>query len=410
MQLMDAAGEEYDLAFTAGWINNYKNNVESGGAYVVLDEMLYEYAPKTMEAHPDNITEGGTKIGGHLYGIPGLQVAFRQANLVFNKELVEKYDMLDDIRSIKSLDDVTPLLQTIKDNESDIIPMHISKDWDMFEERPQDSYFHKVVGNMPIYMGYDNKIYSPLDDVINERDNLVNARAVDWMEKGGFFHPDAAMGNNSMEEEKKAGRIFMISDVNKPGVEADMLQRYGYEVIAQPLGQSTISTGSITSNMTCVSRTSKNPERAVMLLELMNNNKDLYNIIVFGLEGQHYEKTGENRVEVTNGDGYSGYAWMMGNQFNAYILPAQADDVWEVTKELNAQADSSPDLGFYFDDDPVKTQVANVTAVWEEYNDILHYGILSDYEAMTAERNEKLKQAGIEEVVAEMQAQVDAWK
>ena len=56
-------------------------------------------------------------------------------------------------------------------------------------------------------------------------------------------------------------------------------------------------------------------------------------------------KTGEDRVEVTNAEAYSGYAWMMGNQFNAYKLPAQADDVWEVTKQLNEEAMASPDLG-----------------------------------------------------------------
>lgn len=271
------------------------------------------------------------------------------------------------------------------------------------------NYYHNVLESMPLYMGYDNMIYTPLDEEIETRDNIVNSRAVEWMEKG-FFHPDAAMGNTSMEEEKAAGRIFLISDVNKPGVEADMLQRYGYEVYAVPLGQSTISTGSITSNMTCVSRTSQNPERAVMLLELMNTNKELYNTIVFGLEGQHYEMRGEDRIEVTNADGYSGFAWMMGCQFNAYKLPAQKDDVWELTMQLNDEAMSSPDLGFYFDDDSVKTEVANITAVWQEYKDILHYGVVSDYESMLAERNEKLKQAGIELVAATMQEQIDNWK
>ena len=80
--------------------------------------------------------------------------------------------------------------------------------------------------------------------------------------------------------------------------------------------------------------------------------------------------TGEDRIEVIDADSYSGMAWMMGNQFNAYKLPGQADDVWEVTMQLNEAASSAPDLGFYFEDDNVRTELANVNAVYTEYKSI----------------------------------------
>ncbi len=407
MQLMDAAGETYDLGFSAGWINNYKNNVEAG-AYLQIDDMLYEYAPKTMELIPAKVVDG-TRIGGHVYGIPGYQVSFRQMALIFNKELVDKYDMKDAVMSMTSLDELTPLLQTIKDNEPGIIPTGMDNFLDRFEPATKDNYLHMVMDDFPVYMNYDLEVLSSLDAEQNAMDMKVFARAADWMQKG-FYHPDAGMGNADMEAEKSAAKFFVISDVSKPGVEADMLQRYGYDVYAVPMGMSTISTGSVTSNMTVISRTSENPERAIMLLELMNTNVELYNIIVFGLEGQHYAMAGEDRVEVTNADGYSGMAWMMGSQFNAYKLPSQADDVWDVTIKLNDEALSSPDLGFYFDDSSVKTEFANVSAVYAEYKDILMFGILPDYEAMINERNAKLEKAGIQKVVDEMQAQINAWK
>jgi len=101
---------------------------------------------------------------------------------------------------------------------------------------------------------------------------------------------------------------------------------------------------------------------------------------------------------------------MMGNQFNAYKLPGQADDVWEVTMQLNEEAASSPDLGFYFEDDNVRTELANVNAVYTEYKSILYYGLVEDIESVLAERNEKLEKAGLQKVIDEMQAQYDAWK
>jgi len=409
MQLKIAAGEEFDLCFSAEWINNYKTNVENG-AFMILDDLIPEYAPETYATIPRNITDG-TRINGHLYGFPGYQVCFRQAALIFNKELVDKYDLKDEIFAIKTLDDLTPILEVVKANEPDYIMTDLTMAYDMFYPFTEENYLSNVLGgDACVYLRGDGQVKSSLDEEVYQLDLENYQRAVEWY-KAGYFHPDAGMGLQSdFSEERAAGKFFVINDVNKPGVEADMFNRYGYEVYAVPMGASTISTGSITSNMTVVSATSENPERAVMLLELMNTNADLYNIIVFGLEGKQYEMTGEDRIEVIDADSYSGMAWMMGNQFNAYKLPGQADDVWEVTMQLNEAASSAPDLGFYFEDDNVRTELANVNAVYTEYKSILYYGLVEDIESVLNERNEKLEKAGLQKVIDEMQAQYDAWK
>lgn len=408
VQLKIAAGEEFDLCFSADWINNYKTNVENG-AFLILDDLIPEYAPVTYETIPKSITDG-TRINGHLYGFPGYQISFRQAALIFNKELVDKYDLKDEIFAIKSLDDLTSILEDVKENEPDYIMSDLNMEYFMFHPFTEDTYLSNVLGgDACIYLTYDGEVKSSLDDEVYQLDLANYQRAVEWY-NAGYFHSDVGMGLQSdFTEERAAGKFFVINDVNKPGIEADMLNRYGYEVYCVPLGMSTISTGSITSNMTVVSATSENPERAVMLLELMNTNIELYNTIVFGLEGTQYEKISEDRIEVLDADSYSGYAWMMGNQFNAYKITGQSDDVWEVTIQLNEEAIAAPDLGFYFEDDNVRTELANVNAVYTEYKDILYYGLVEDIESVLIERNEKLEKAGLQEVIDEMQRQYDEW-
>ena len=408
MQLMIAAGEEFDLCFSAEWINNYKSNVENG-AFMILDDLIPEYAPETYATIPSIVTDG-TRINGHLYGFPGYQVSFKQAALIFNKEIVDKYDLKDEIFAIETMEDLEPIFEVVKAGEPDLVMNDINMEYYMFYPFTEDTYMSKVMGNADIYLTYDGQVLSSLDEKVYQFDLENYTRAARWY-KAGYFHQDVGMGLQSdFTEERAAGKFFVINDVNKPGVESDMQNRNGYEVYAVPMGMSTISTASVTSNMTVVSNTSENPERAVMLLELMNTNAELYNIIVFGLEGQHYEKVAEDRIETTNTDGYSGMAWMMGNQFNAYKLPGQADDVWEETIKLNEEALASPDLGFYFEDDNVRSELANVISIYTEYDEILYYGLVDDIEGLLAERNAKLEKAGLQTVVDEIQSQYDAWK
>ncbi|MBT3276037.1 MAG: extracellular solute-binding protein, partial [Spirochaetales bacterium] len=52
MQVIIAAGEEYDLCYTANWINNYHHNVAKG-AFVPLDDLLTEYAPGLWASVPE---------------------------------------------------------------------------------------------------------------------------------------------------------------------------------------------------------------------------------------------------------------------------------------------------------------------------------------------------------------------
>ena len=50
---------------------------------------------------------------------------------------------------------------------------------------------------------------------------------------------------------------------------------------------------------TAISINSKHPERAMQLIGLMNTEKgkDLYNLLVFGIEGEHYTKVNDKEIQ-----------------------------------------------------------------------------------------------------------------
>ena len=65
------------------------------------------------------------------------------------------------------------------------------------------------------------------------------------------------------------------------------------------LKTSTIFYAASASN-TAISINSAHPERAMKLIELMNTEKGkghLYNLLVYGIEGEHYTKVNDNEIQ-----------------------------------------------------------------------------------------------------------------
>ncbi len=68
----------------------------------------------------------------------------------------------------------------------------------------------------------------------------------------------------------------------------------------------------------------------------------------------------------------------------------------------------SPALGFAFDSTKIATELTSVTNVYEEYQKSLEYGFV-DPEVGIPEMLEKMNNAGLQKIIDEKQAQLDAW-
>ena len=172
----------------------------------------------------------------------------------------------------------------------------------------------------------------------------------------------------------KAGKVFSKYTRVKPGNDADLKLSMGIDTITVEGEDMVILKDSVLSTLNGISTTSQNPDRAVALIDLMFADKELYNTMVFGIENQDYKKVSENRIEPLEG-GYSFYAWMLGNQFNAYILPGQIDTIWEETQKNNEAARAEELITFFFNREPVETQLAQISSIVQEYEPILVSGL-----------------------------------
>ena len=137
--------------------------------------------------------------------------------------------------------------------------------------------------------------------------------------------------------------------------------------------------------------------------------------MTWGVEGEHYDvvdgdiiKPKDYLSQADSSSKYGQYCWAVGN--TKFSLVPQPNAALEGSKidEFNT-ADNvmrSTLTGFVPDTSSLTTEIAQINTVFEEYK-ALNLGTYDDVEATYNEYMEKVKQAGLDKVKAELQKQVD---
>ena len=144
-------------------------------------------------------------------------------------------------------------------------------------------------------------------------------------------------------------------------------------------------------------------------------------MVVYGLEGVHYEKVDDTHITTLEYDStqggvdtsYAAMKWIMGNTFNAYLNQGCSERENELAMEINESADNtiSDIMGFRIDISAVETQLSQISAVKAEYSSALAYGVMGvdGWEAYFDEFVQKIETAGLQTVLDEFQSQLDAF-
>lgn len=408
-KLAFAAGEKSDLVFTAPWLFNYANNVTQGN-FIPLDDLLQKYAPKLYSSLPAT-TWNAARINGKIYGVFTQQISVKPWGFAVRKDLAEKYKL--DVNAINKLDDLTPFLEQVKKGEQGVTPIYS-------DTGGNGGFF------TPEVWGYDPDASIKADDkslkVVNLsatpefRTAMKTSKA--WHQANYFTKDDL-----SPEDGKaafKAGKYaVLISTGWGPGADVTYKKSYGFDFVGKSLTkQPLLTTSSVVAALNSISRTSANPERAMMLLELLNTDKQVFNLLENGIEGKHYVFVDKSKDLISFPSGVdaktSSYnpniPWVFGNTFlNYYTDPTQVG-LNDTVKKLNADALPSAALGFNFVGDSVKTESAQIDAVNKEFGAPLATGQVADVDKAIDEFNQKLKAAGLDKVMAERQRQLDQWR
>ena len=401
-----SSGDQCDIVFTAPWVNNYYQAV-TNKVFAPLDTLLPKDAPELYASLPA-ATWNAAKVNGHIYAVINQQIFVKPWGVLVRKDLATKYNF--DISTVKSYADLTAFYAQIKAGEPNVVPLFTDSNSASATYNAETAGWDPLTSSLPLAIkatDTSRQIFSIVDQP--EFQALITQQ-YQWAQAGYTTKTPAAAADEAAV--LKAGKYASIIADIKPGGDASFKANTGYDWVQASVTKPILTTDSTVATLNGVCASSPHPDKAVQVLNQLNTNKDVFNLISHGIEGTHYtfaDKANGVITASTTNKGYNpGTDWMFGNQFNGYYTDASQVGTYAATLQLNQTATPSTALGFAFDSTPVKTQIAQVTAVGSQYYTPLRNGLIDPATGIPAYQ-QALKQAGLDAIKAEMQKQLDAW-
>lgn len=410
VDLMLASGENFatytDVKYTAQCV--------SKGALADLTEAAENNIPNLKASVVPEAFDCFT-IDGKLYSVPiGCRPSSAEGYCItVRQDLLEEVGMTE----ITSIEDVEKFYDLCKEKHPDYVGLsnvnHLVK---MFSHQLSDKNMEGLdnVNDNKALTFIDNNAEDDTVYSLYESEEFKQAAEVArrWYEKG--IIPDYALTNPSqMETEWTAGKamisfgngtaelgpsaqmksmvpearteVYFLGGSDKPKLQ---LQPYNTAWMVSATGQ-------------------ENAEDYLRLFDYMQKDQETVDFLSYGIEGVDYNLT-DDRIERISTDAIFD-DWMLANKnFMRFDSSVAAEDIEEY-RSWDDGAVVGKTLGFQFNEEPVKIQKAKLDSVIAEYGVPMMYGFVS-YEDGYEELVSKLKDAGLDEYVAEMQKQYSEFR
>ena len=420
-----------DLVGTASdWLDAWPNS--KNGAFIELsEEMLQTYAPKTWASIPAENWEM-CKYNGEIYLIPEDNYAqWTNHGFTYRLDWAKEAGLAD---GVHSWEDMTEYFRWVKENKSDITP------WDS-----DGTQYATMVGGWisshSNYIAIDGinsgamwggtkddpyTIYSPY---MTDTDSLVEfAKMMKEWDEIGVWKTDVL--NNTTSTNRDDYRIGKVAaEQHHTQTWTDLVSHTEANKIYQEdenaesgffyFGEETqnVVALSITHGAMAVSAGSANPERALMVYDLLRNDPDCYTLFNYGIKGVSWDTNDEGLRVIPEGynsdtdniNGMTNFWW--GRNDDLEVRDATRD--WDKIDAMYAEYDKIKipyQYGLFVPEvDSIEGQISNINEVHTNYMKQIAFGKYSGTaEEIVAEYQAALEAAGINEVTEELQRQISA--
>lgn len=404
-------GEKVDVFQSLGDFNT----AVSSGMALDLTDMIDQYAAESKELIGTDWLAATSK-AGRIYGLPTYKPIALTSMVVYRQDIADELGL--DMSQVNTVSDLTPILEQVKAAYPDMTPVAAvntgniglitaAQDVDYLT----DSYFSPkgvLINNEP----------TVVDFYASEKFTEITNLARTWY-NNDLVMKDAATTTSTAAELMSSGNYFCyIAAYSYPeedtaaSIEA---QAGGYDLGAKMMGHAFLDTTSINALTWMVSSTSDVPEAAVKFMNLTFTDKDVVNLLIYGLQDRDYVMNEDGTVSYPEGQDAATVPYTsqlscgtLGNFFIMY--PMQGTNVesleWEL--EQNKNAALSVAMGFVFDSSNVATEYTAVTNVIDQYLPGLSCGSV-DPETELPVFLQRLEEAGLGTIIAEKQSQLEAW-
>lgn len=419
-----------DLIGTASdWLDAWPN--AKNGAFLELSEdMLKTYAPQTWASVPADHWDL-CKYNGEIYLIPEDNYAqWTNHGFIYRKDWAKEAGLTD---GVKSWEDMTTYFKYVKENMPDIIPW--DSDGTQYAQMASGwvashSDFVPIDGLSTggLWGGTKDDLYTIVSPFYTDTDMMVEYAKMmkEWNEIGVWKTDVLNNTASSNRDDYRIGRV--AAEQHHTQTWTDLCSATPANTIYQddPDAESgffyfgeeskNVVALSITHGAMAVSAASKNPERALMVYDLLRNDPDCYKLFNYGIQGVSWDVNDEG-LRITP-EGYNSDTqningmtnWWWGRNDDLEIKDATRN--WDAIDALYAEYDSIkidyPYGQFVPEVDNIQSYINNINDVHNTYMKQISFGLYQGTaEDIVAEYQAALKGAGIETVQEELQRQFD---
>ncbi len=390
--------------YTWRWYSNVSSLVKNDQC-ISLEPYREKY-PEMFSLYPEGAYKA-CQVRGEQYSIPVADAFCTFEYYAMRKDVAEEIGVMDLVDQLITLDQFNDILAKAE------------------AAYPDMSWINDC--NQPTYQGFDN-----LGD--DKALGVLMNRGVDATEIVDYYETDEWKAYIELCKEWEDAGYFMEDPLNNPAIPGDLVKNglmggffgeaYSLEdayfnvtqfvpsyelVIFQLTGMG--GTNSCVNGGWQISSICKYPDEAAKMLNLMCTDETIARLFGNGVEGKQYRLDENGCAWYLEGKDANNCGWHLTAPWfypnKTLMYPFETTDPEALSKLKDAWTQDvaySNGMGFVFDDTNVKDQYTACAGIVDEYRKALLYGQVDVEESNTQFVNE-LKENGIDDIIAEMNAQ-----
>ena len=418
VSMMIQGGDDLDLMMFTPIPGSSYTSFLSAGQLMDIKDLLNKYGQDIASIQGDLIN--GCKLNGGIYGVGNYRDIAAFQNILIRKDVLESTGHLEDAENASSWSEIEEIVKDIvaagyggvinNDNMGTVLyPNGFMNGSDQFS----DNRSVDILGD-----GYQLVVTDPETDTVEckyftDEFKAMIERVSRWNEEG-LIYADASTAQDFGDTLLKNGVGTVKVAQQESGSLETMTGSTGYEFVAIKVTDMMISTSSITKFGYCVPITAKNPEAAIKFLNLIYTSEDIMNALTWGVEGRDWVKSDEGFATYPEGVtpetvAYHQGDFLYGNQF--IVTPWEgATTTREEQKAATDATERSKYFGFQLDNTGLENTLTACYNVEQQYLATIQAGTKgAEWEKTFEEFQNALKKAGIDDLIAAYQKQLDDW-
>ena len=384
------------------------SSLVANGQVMALDDLLANYGQGIVEAVGPEFIDCG-KVNGKVYTLPIVAAYSDAIGYIMVKDVADEFGATDE--NINNLEDLTQLLLKVKEKYPDynLVPTS-SAGWmlDCTIDNLCDT------NNLGVLLNYGEELTVENYYASEHYRELCKYGKI-WQDAGLMTDDPLNSNNGTMAEVSSGQALGVFSD--RPSAYANIMDyqtMFEMPITAFSVSDALATTQNVIHSNWCIPSNCKDPVSTMKVLNAFYTNPEIATLALMGVEGETYVLNDAGQAEYAEGLNMMNAGWGMGMTFYwhnpaiAVPMAPQTTEYWQEVVKSNETCRKSKALGFTFDATPVSDEMTACVNVVNQYNLPLLAGIV-DYEEVLPQFLAALEDAGIDKIIAEKQAQLDAW-